>query len=195
MTGNQVISGAMNPSEGVSNKTHPWMGMQCYLIYKEVCEPDEDEMIDDEQIFSELLFYTASSKDHALELQGQALLEEGFWELDVYGRSNAEIPEWTNSWTNDWTNVTLQIYSINESSFWEFLSWDEAFWSEELVAWARKNRALASQLLMAAKAGQGLGQQAVAKHAELLSIVEEAELEQEVPAKKGDKKSRTSSSL
>ena len=188
---NHVNFVALTQNDGVGNKSLSSMAFHCYLIHQQDREPDEDEMVDEEQMFSGLYFYAASSKEHAHELQVQALVEGGFYELEVDRRLNADIPEWTN----DWTNATLSVFSMDESGFWEWLGWDEEIWGDELVAWARKNRALASQLLMAAKAGQGLGQQAVAKHAELLSIVEEAELEQEVPAKKGDKKSRTSSSL
>ncbi|MDO8280794.1 MAG: hypothetical protein Q7T63_22100 [Burkholderiaceae bacterium] len=187
----QMNSDALNLSEGVVNKPLPTMALHCYLIRQEDREPDEDEMVDEEQEFTGMYFYAASSKEHALELQVQALLDKGFYELEVDRRSDPNIPEWTD----DWTNATLSVYSMDESGFWECLGWDEEIWGDELVAWAGKNMALASQLLMAAKAGQGPGHQAVAKHAGLLSVVEQAELQQEVLAKEGSKKSRTSSSI
>ena len=188
---NHTNSDALTQSDGVGNKPLSSMAFHCYLIHQQDREPDEDEMVDEEQMFSGLYFYAASSKEHALELQGQALLEEGLWELEVDRRSNADVPEWTD----DWTNATLSVYSMDESGFWDCLGWDDAIWGNELVAWAGEHRALALQLLIAARAGQGLGHQAVAKHAGLLSVVEQAELEHEVPAKSVSRKSRTSSSL
>lgn len=188
---NQINSDALNPSEGVDSKPLPTTALHCYLIHQEDREPDEDEMVDEEQMFTGMYFYAASSKEHALELRVQALVAGGFYELEVDRRSNPNDREWTD----DWTNATLAVYSMDDSGFWRCLDWDDAIWGDELVAWASKNTALASQLLVVAEAGQGLGYQAVAKHAGLLSVVEQAELEQEVPAKKGSKKSRTSSSL
>lgn len=187
----KMKSDALNLSEGAGDKPLPSITLHCNLIHQQDREPDEDEMVDEEQMFSGLYFYAASSKEHAHELQVQALVEVGCYELEVDRRLNADIPEWTD----DWTNATLSVFSMDESGFWEWLGWDEEIWGDELVAWAGKNMALASQLLMAAKAGRGPGHQAVAKHAGLLSVVEQAELEQEVPAKKGSKKSRTSSSI
>lgn len=187
----QINSDALNLSNGAGNKPLSSMASHCYLIHQEDREPDEDEMVDEEQTFTNLYFYAALSKEHALELQVKALVEGGFYELEVDRRSNADVPEWTD----DWTNATLSVYSMDDSGFWGCLGWDDAIWGNELVAWAGKNTALASQLLIAAKTGQGPGHQAVAKHAGLLSVVEQAELEQGVPAKKGSKKSRTSSSL
>lgn len=191
MTGKQVKSDSLNLGDGAGNKPLPSMALHCYLIHQEDREPDEDEMVDEEQMFTGIYLYAASSKVHALELRVQALVEGGFYELEVDRRSNANVPEWTD----DWTNATLDVYSMDDSGFWDCLGWDDAIWGDELVAWARENKALASQLLIAAKAGQEPGHQAVSKHAGLLSVVEQAELQQEVPAKKGSKKSRTSSSL
>lgn len=180
-----------NSTPGTGDDLHPAAASHCYIIHQQDREPDEDEDIDDEQIFDGIYFCTASSKEEALKHQVQRLMGEGFWALGKNSARSNEVAEWTDGWTDS----TIAVYAIGENGFWECLSWDKEIWGEELVVWAGSNKAIALQLLTSAKGGHEPGHQAVAKHLGLLSVVEQAELQLEVPAEKATQKSRKSSSL
>jgi hypothetical protein len=155
----------------------PALPQQCFVVVLIEKEPPDDDVSDGYYEYL-ITIVTATSKEEAMASQVKKLVSKGYREMDVAERMNDEVREWTDEWFNFW----LEVYTPDEPGFWQYVAWEDT--QKALVKWAKKNGALASQILTLAQSGDDKGHEAIAHNAAFVSAVEKWKIAKTIPARK-----------